>query len=57
LPGLAVNAALGWWWLDACAGLAVGAVAVNQGRGTWREVAAADPERPGTALTWVIRYV
>ncbi|MGH3183404.1 MAG: hypothetical protein ACRDOE_16090 [Streptosporangiaceae bacterium] len=36
LLGLAVNAALGWWWLDACAGLAVAAAAVREGRGAWR---------------------
>ena len=34
--GLAVNAWLGWWWLDACAGLAVAAVAIKEGRGAWR---------------------
>lgn len=32
LPRLAVNAALGWWWLDACAGLAVAAIDVKEGR-------------------------
>jgi len=32
LLGLAVNAALGWWWLDACAGLAVAAAAIKEGR-------------------------
>ena len=48
LLGLAVNAWLGWWWLDACAGLAVAAVAVKEGRDAWREVAAADPARPST---------
>ncbi|MGH3194147.1 MAG: hypothetical protein ACRDPY_21875 [Streptosporangiaceae bacterium] len=36
LAGLAVNAALGWWWLDAGAGLAVAAAAVKEGRGAWR---------------------
>jgi divalent metal cation (Fe/Co/Zn/Cd) transporter len=36
LLGLAANAAFGWWWLEGCAGLAVAAVAISQGRGAWR---------------------
>lgn len=36
LLGLAVNAALGWWWVDGCAGLAVAAVAVKEGHDAWR---------------------
>jgi len=36
LLGLAANAAFGWWWLDKCAGLAVAAVAVGEGRDAWR---------------------
>lgn len=36
LLGLAANAAFGWWWLDGCAGLAVAAVAVGEGRDAWR---------------------
>ena len=42
LLGLAADAAFGWWWLDGCAGLAVAAVAIRQGRGAWRGMAAAD---------------
>jgi divalent metal cation (Fe/Co/Zn/Cd) transporter len=36
LLGLAASAVLGWWWLDACAGLAVAAVAIKEGRAAWR---------------------
>jgi divalent metal cation (Fe/Co/Zn/Cd) transporter len=36
LVGLAANAWLGWWWLDPVAGLAVAAVAVREGRASWR---------------------
>ncbi len=36
LAGLVANAALGAWWLDPLAGLAVAAVAVKEGRGAWR---------------------
>ena len=31
---LAVNAALGWWWLDSCAGLVASAV-IGEGRDAW----------------------
>jgi hypothetical protein len=34
--GLAGNAALGWWWLDPIAALAIAAVAVREGLETWR---------------------
>jgi divalent metal cation (Fe/Co/Zn/Cd) transporter len=34
--GLAGNALLGWWWLDSVAALAIAAVAVHEGRETWR---------------------
>lgn len=34
--GLAGNAILGWWWLDPMAALAIAAVAVREGRETWR---------------------
>jgi len=34
--GLAGNALLGWWWLDPIAALAIAAVAVREGRETWR---------------------
>ena len=36
LAGLAANALLGWWWVDAVAGLAVAGVAVKEGIGAWR---------------------
>jgi divalent metal cation (Fe/Co/Zn/Cd) transporter len=32
LVGLAVNAALGWWWADPLAALGIGAVAAKEGR-------------------------
>jgi divalent metal cation (Fe/Co/Zn/Cd) transporter len=34
--GLAGNALFGWWWLDPVAALAIAAVAVHEGRQTWR---------------------
>jgi len=34
--GLAANAALGWWWLDPIAALAIATVAVVEGVRTWR---------------------
>jgi hypothetical protein len=63
LLGVAANAAFGWW-LDGCAGLAVAAVAIGQGRGAWRGMAAADsgqvsaapsgasPHRRGACRDW-----
>jgi divalent metal cation (Fe/Co/Zn/Cd) transporter len=36
LAGLALNAALGLWWADPAAALAIAAVALKEGRGTWR---------------------
>lgn len=36
LVGLALTAALGWWWLDPLIGLALAAVAVHEGREAWR---------------------
>lgn len=35
LAGLALNA-LGWWWVDAVAALALAAMAVHEGRRAWR---------------------
>ncbi len=35
LVGLALTAALGWWWLDPIIGLALAAVAVHEGREAW----------------------
>jgi divalent metal cation (Fe/Co/Zn/Cd) transporter len=34
--GLGANAALGWWWLDPVIALGIAALAVHEGRGTWR---------------------
>jgi divalent metal cation (Fe/Co/Zn/Cd) transporter len=35
LVGLALTAALGWWWIDPVVGLALAAVAVYEGREAW----------------------
>jgi divalent metal cation (Fe/Co/Zn/Cd) transporter len=37
LVGLGANAALGWWWADPVAGLAIAGVAVREGLELWRE--------------------
>ncbi|MEZ5100741.1 MAG: cation transporter [Thermoleophilia bacterium] len=36
LAGLLANAALGWWWLDPAAALAIAAIAVREGLQSWR---------------------
>jgi divalent metal cation (Fe/Co/Zn/Cd) transporter len=36
LAGLALNAALEWWWADPAAALIIAAVAVSEGREAWR---------------------
>jgi divalent metal cation (Fe/Co/Zn/Cd) transporter len=36
LVGLVLNAVAGWWWADPLAGLAIAAIAVKEGRATWR---------------------
>jgi divalent metal cation (Fe/Co/Zn/Cd) transporter len=36
LVGLTANAALGWWWADPVTALAIAAVAVREGRESWR---------------------
>jgi len=35
LIGLTANAALGWWWADPAAGLAIAAIALAEARRTW----------------------
>ena len=42
LAGLALNAALGWWWADPVAGLAIGAIAAAEATRTWRAEGLAD---------------
>ncbi len=37
LVGLALNAALSWWWADPAAALAVAVFALNEARENWRE--------------------
>jgi divalent metal cation (Fe/Co/Zn/Cd) transporter len=36
LAGLVLNAALGWWWADPLAGLAIAGIALKEGREAWR---------------------
>jgi divalent metal cation (Fe/Co/Zn/Cd) transporter len=36
LAGLALDGAFGWWWADPAAALVIAAVAVREGRQTWR---------------------
>jgi len=36
LAGLSLNAVLGWWWADPAAALVIAAVAVYEGRLSWR---------------------
>jgi divalent metal cation (Fe/Co/Zn/Cd) transporter len=36
LVGLTANAVLGWWWADPVTALAIAAVAVREGRESWR---------------------
>jgi divalent metal cation (Fe/Co/Zn/Cd) transporter len=55
LVGLLLDAALGWWWADPVAGLAIAAFAVREGLEAWRGDACAVPvgaltgERPDDA--------
>lgn len=37
MTGLALNAAVGWWWADPAAALVVGLAAANEARENWRE--------------------
>jgi divalent metal cation (Fe/Co/Zn/Cd) transporter len=36
LIGLSSNALLGWWWADPAAALVIAAVALREGRQSWR---------------------
>ena len=42
LTALALNLLLGWWWADPAAALAIAAVAVREGRESWRGEACCD---------------
>jgi divalent metal cation (Fe/Co/Zn/Cd) transporter len=42
LVGLGANALLGWWWADPLAALAIAAVALREGRESWRGEGCAD---------------
>jgi divalent metal cation (Fe/Co/Zn/Cd) transporter len=46
LVGLAANAAFGAWWLDAMIALALAAVALDEGRDTWRGEGCCAPHSP-----------
>ena len=43
LVGLLANTLLGWWWLDPVAALVIAAVAVREGRQSWRGDACCTP--------------
>ena len=49
LGGLLLNAAFGWGWADLVAGLVIAAVAVKEGRETWRGDACCGPAGGGCA--------
>ena len=49
LGGLLLNAAFGWGWADPVAGLVIAAVAVKEGRETWRGDACCGPSSSGCA--------
>lgn len=42
LAGLVLNSALGWWWADPLAALAIAGVALKEGRDAWRGQACCD---------------
>ena len=42
LVGLGANAILGWWWADPLAAVAIAAVALKEGRESWRGEGCAD---------------
>jgi divalent metal cation (Fe/Co/Zn/Cd) transporter len=42
LIGLGANAAFGWWWADPLTGLVIAAVAIREGRASWRGEACCD---------------
>ena len=47
LVGLLANALVGWWWADPVAALVIAAVAMREGRESWRgdPATAAEPFR------------
>ena len=47
LVGLLLNAALGWAWADPLAGLVIAAVALKEGRDTWRGEGCCGPAAAG----------
>ena len=46
LAGLAFNAALGWWWADPVAALAIAAVALREGFEAWHEASEVPTGQP-----------
>jgi len=53
LVTILANAALGWWWLDPVAGMAIAGLAVREGREAWSGKVCADclPVRAGDGPT------
>ena len=49
LVGLLLNAALGWWWADPLAGLAIAGVALTEARSAWRGDGCCAPAFPQDA--------
>jgi divalent metal cation (Fe/Co/Zn/Cd) transporter len=47
LVGLGANASFGWWWLDPVIALAIGAIAVREGREAWEGESCACVAVPG----------
>lgn len=45
LTGLALNAAVGWWWADPAVALVIGLVALNEARESWEEAEEYGPDR------------
>jgi divalent metal cation (Fe/Co/Zn/Cd) transporter len=42
LTGLLLNALLGWWWADPTAALVIAAIALHEGRASWRGAGCCD---------------
>jgi divalent metal cation (Fe/Co/Zn/Cd) transporter len=49
MTGLALNAALGWWWADPAAALLVAFAAANEARENWQEALEIDADRVGSS--------
>jgi len=49
LAGLLLDAALGWWWADPLAGVAIAGVALTEARSAWRGEGCCAPSSTGAA--------